>query len=47
MKRTGNGSRMRPHPDRRVVTIGYYSLVSMAEYTPSPAALPAGLNGVP
>ena len=30
--------RMRPFPDRRVVTIGYYSLVSMAEYRPKPSS---------
>jgi len=31
-------TRMRPHPERRVVTIGYYSLVAMAEYTPRPSS---------
>jgi len=30
--------RMRPFPDRRVVTVGYYSLVSMVEYTPKPSS---------
>lgn len=30
--------RMRPHPERRVVTIGYYSLVAMAEYEPVPSS---------
>ncbi len=31
-------TRMRPHPERRVVTIGYYSLVAMAEYKPRPSS---------
>lgn len=31
-------TRMRPHPERRVVTIGYYSLVAMSEYTPRPSS---------
>lgn len=30
--------RMRPFPDRRVVTIGYYSLVAMSEYLPKPSS---------
>ncbi|RPG80175.1 MAG: NUDIX domain-containing protein [Crocinitomicaceae bacterium TMED114] len=31
-------TRIRPHPERRVVTIGYYSLVAMADYTPRPSS---------
>jgi 8-oxo-dGTP diphosphatase len=31
-------TRFRPFPDRRVVTIGYYSLVSIAEYRPMPSS---------
>lgn len=31
-------TRIRPYPERRVVTIGYYSLVAMAEYTPKPSS---------
>ena len=31
-------TRMRPHPERRVVSIGYYSLVALAEYTPRPSS---------
>lgn len=30
--------RMRPYPDRRVVTIGYYSLVAMEDYRPKPSS---------
>lgn len=30
--------RMRPFPNRRVVTIGYYSLVAISEYTPRPSS---------
>lgn len=31
-------TRFREHPNRRVVTVGYYSLVSMAEYEPRPSS---------
>ncbi|MBL6646037.1 MAG: NUDIX hydrolase [Flavobacteriales bacterium] len=31
-------TRFRPNPDRRVVTIGYYSLVSISEYRPKPSS---------
>jgi 8-oxo-dGTP diphosphatase len=31
-------TRFRPYPERRVVTIGYYSLVSMEEYRPMPSS---------
>jgi len=30
--------KIRPFPDRRVVTIGYYSLVAMSEYRPKPSS---------
>lgn len=31
-------TRMRPNPELRVVSIGYYSLVAMADYTPKPSS---------
>lgn len=31
-------TRFRPHPERRVVTVGYYSLVSMDDYRPRPSS---------
>lgn len=31
-------TQMREHPNRRVVTIGYYSLVALSEYEPKPSS---------
>ena len=31
-------TRFRPYPERRVVSIGYYSLVSMTDYLPKPSS---------
>lgn len=35
----------RTHPERRVITVGYYSLVKMDDFNPQAASLPRKLNG--